>query len=155
MNVLILETTPLLLSEHWALSLTRSDARVLEMYERHYSANPVKNGKRKEIGPPGHYIALMTASLDALFVWSRERYRRDGQTGINCTVFRNESNVLSSILIQEAMQIAWKRWPGIRLFTFVNGQKIRSVNPGYCFKVAGWRTCGLTKTGLVILEADN
>jgi hypothetical protein len=28
--------------------------------------------------------------------------------------------------------------PG-RMYTYVNPAKIRSINPGYCFKQAGWR----------------
>ena len=40
---------------------------------------------------------------------------------------------------------AWKRWPGERLYTYVDPKKIKSTNPGYCFKVCGWRKCGVTK----------
>lgn len=41
----------------------------------------------------------------------------------------------------------------MRLFTYVEPGKIRSTNPGYCFKKAGWRACGRNKTGkLVLLE---
>jgi hypothetical protein len=29
---------------------------------------------------------------------------------------------------------------------------VRSTNPGFCFLVAGWRRCGRTKGGLLILE---
>ena len=68
------------------------------------------------------------------------------------TVFRNEGPLLSSDLIREACGIAWERWPGERLFTHVNPSKVQSTNPGYCFLRAGWRRCGKTKGGLVILE---
>jgi len=44
------------------------------------------------------------------------------------------------------------KWPGERLYTYVNSHKIRSTNPGYCFLRAGWRKCGMTKGGLIILE---
>jgi hypothetical protein len=51
------------------------------------------------------------------------------------------------------MSIAWQRWPGERLYTYVNPRKVKSENPGYCFKVAGWTTCGTTKwRKLTILE---
>jgi hypothetical protein len=42
-----------------------------------------------------------------------------GQRGVNCAVFRNESSVLSSELIREACGLAWTRWPGERLYTYV------------------------------------
>jgi hypothetical protein len=74
--------------------------------------------------------------------------------GVNCAVFRNESKLLrSSELILQAEQIAWKKWPGQRLFTFVNAGKVKSTNPGYCYLMAGWRKCGITKSKkLIILE---
>jgi hypothetical protein len=55
-------------------------------------------------------------------------------------------------LIAEAMQAAWLRWPGERLYTFINPAKVRSANPGYCFLRAGWQRCGITSRGLVIFE---
>lgn len=77
----------------------------------------------------------------------------DGQAGVNCTIFRNESDCLASDLIIEAEQWAWERWPGERLFTYVNPLKIKSGNPGYCFQCAGWQKCGVSKVNkLIILE---
>jgi hypothetical protein len=36
----------------------------------------------------------------------------------------------------------------------VNPRRVRSSNPGYCFQLAGWRRCGITKIRkLLILEA--
>ena len=90
---------------------------------------------------------LLNQTCNALWCW-----RNVEGEGVNCSVFRNESNTLSSELIQEACDIAWLKWPGKRLFTFVNPQKIKSVNPGCCFKKAGWKSCGMSKAGLHILE---
>jgi len=128
------------------------DVRALGLYRRHYSARRYRAGRRNtKIAGPGEHMALMTASCDALFVWKKYR-SLDGQQGICCSVFRNEGNVLSSELIREACAHAWRRWPGERLYTYVNPRKVRSTNPGYCFLQAGWRKCGRTKGGLVILE---
>jgi hypothetical protein len=71
---------------------------------------------------------------------------------VNCSVFRNESAFLSSRPIEEGCDLAWRRWPGARLYTYEHPFKSCSTNPGYCFLVAGWRRCGLTKGGLVIPE---
>jgi hypothetical protein len=93
---------------------------------------------------------------DALFCWKRYAggVSRDGkQVGVVCSVFRNEGPVLSSLLIREASAHAWERWPGERLYTYVNPAAIRSTNPGYCFKQAGWRPAGTSADGsLLILE---
>ena len=97
-------------------------------------------------------MALIAPSLDALFVW-RKFKSADGQEGVNCSVFRRENGIKASEMIKAAMQKAWERWPGERLFTYVNPRKIKSQNPGACFLKAGWKRCGLTKWNkLQILE---
>jgi hypothetical protein len=126
------------------------EARML--FHRHYSHRVYKDGRNPLLFcGPGAKLVLLTAQSDALFVW-RKFISMNDQTGINCAVFRNESKTKSSILILEACDIAWNKWPGERLYTYVNPRKIRSVNPGYCFKQAGFKTCGKTKKGLIILE---
>lgn len=82
------------------------------------------------------------------------KFRDDsGQTGVNCSVFRNEGPHLSSYLILEAEKFAQKRWPNERFYTYINADKINSENPGFCFKMAGWSLCGKTKINkLLILE---
>lgn len=122
------------------------------MLNRHYSAIHYLHKRPKLFVGPGQKMVLMTSDGSALFVW-RKFIDRSGQTGVNCAVFRNEGPHLSSLLIREAEELAWQRWPGERLYTYVNAKKIRSTNPGYCFKMAGWRVCGETVAKkLVILE---
>lgn len=148
------EQNPGKASRHWYLGHD-GDPRGLTLYERHYSCRRYRDGRsRRFFCGPGEKIVLLTKKADALFVWRRQRYSIDGQEGVNCSIFRNEGKVKSSRLIREAMEIAWRRWPGERLYTYVSPSRIRSVNPGYCFKQAGWKICGMTKTQrLVILEA--
>ena len=78
------------------------------------------------------------------------------QAGINCAVFRNEGSIYgrSSELIEEAKRLAWERWPGERLYTFINPKKVRHKrDPGRCFLRAGFDYCGVTKKRkLLILE---
>lgn len=135
------------------LQVRDGDAACLLLFGRHYSKYHYKDGRKpKRFVGPGERIVLVTQCGKAMFVW-RKFIDASGQQGINCSVFRNESNHLSSHLINEAVKIAWQRWPGERLYTYVNAAKIISVNPGYCFKVAGWKVCGQTKARkLLILE---
>jgi hypothetical protein len=86
-----------------------------------------------------------------MWVW-RKFIDASGQQGINCAVFRNESTHQSSLLVQQADQIADVVWPDSRHYTYVNGKAVRSRNPGFCFLRAGWKRCGHTKGGLLILE---
>ena len=55
-------------------------------------------------------------------------------------------------MILAAEELAWRRWPGERLYTYVAPWMVHSSNPGYCFQVAGWRKCRTTARELVELE---
>ncbi len=142
----------MILDFHW-FPVHDGDARARALYVRHYSARRYKNGRpRRCFVGPGEKLVLLTVPCNALFVW-RKFISDDGQQGVNCAVFRNEGPVLSSMLIREACKWAWEKWPGERLYTYVNDTKVKSPNPGYCFKQAGWRVCGRNKSGkLTILE---
>lgn len=128
------------------------DLDCLDLYERHYSCYQYADGReRKLFVGPGEKVVLRTERADALFVW-RNFIDDSGQDGINCAVFRNESSHRSSDLIRQADAIADCLWPDRRHYTFVRAEAVRSTNPGFCFQQAGWRKCGMTKSGLVILE---
>lgn len=124
-----------------------------KLFDRHYSRYRYADGRTPKLFVgPGEKEVLITKDALAMFVW-RKFISGDGQQGVNCAVFRNEGPSLSSRLILDAEEIAWIRWPGERLFTYVSTTKLRSTNPGACFKYAGWKKCGITKVNkLVILE---
>ncbi len=99
-------------------------------------------------------MVLITADARALFVWRKFISDAD-EAGVNCAVFRNEGTESgrSSELIKCADSIAWQRWPGERLYTYVDPAKIRHKrDPGRCFIRAGYHRCGTTKTGKLIFE---
>lgn len=134
--------------------------RFADLYRRHYSCHQHADQRRSQYGyrnrnlvlGPGEKMALLTPDWQAAFGW-RKFVDKSGQAGVNCAFFRNESTLLSSWLILEAEKIAWQRWPGERLYTYVNTTAIKSSNPGYCYLKAGWRKCGYTKVNkLLILE---
>ena len=146
----------------WILSRD-GDPLAFALYSRHYSFRRYTDGRRQIPGNrhkrlfvgPGEKMVLITRFFDALFVW-RKFIDKSGQEGINCAVFRNESDQLSSDLILDAEHWAALRWPGQRLYTYVNSRKIQSTNPGYCFKQAGWQVIGRTKKlKLHILSKDS
>lgn len=147
-----------LASRHW-LFTRDGDPRGLALYERHYSCRRYQDGRvRRLFCGPGQKTVLISPRGDALLVW-RRFIDDSGQRGVNCAVFRNEGTVLSSRLLREGMAVAWERWPGERLYTYVDPRRVgqRNVsghNPGYCFLRAGWRRCGRTKSRrLLILES--
>jgi len=123
------------------------------IFDRHYSRRQTRRQNEKQFVGPGEPMVLITPNADALFVW-RKFINQDNQPGVNCAVFRNEGPYLSSLLIEEACRLAWQKWPGERLYTYVDARKIRSTNPGACFIKAGWTRLKTRtkKRGLVVLE---
>ncbi len=145
-SVPLLGTTTMTGSTFWRRSRD-GDGLGLALHRRHYSHRRYRDGRDP---------ALFAHDDDALFVW-RKFIDASGQQGVNCAAFRNESPHRASSMILDAETWARDRWPGERLYTYVNPRQIRSTNPGYCFKMAGWSTCGITKgrRPLVILEKEN
>ena len=117
---------------------THFDPEMAALADRHYSRRTV--GARQFLYS-GKKIVIRNTEGTILFgwVWPDDDKRMDGQTGYNCAIFRNESSRKSSDIILECEVIAVARWGLRRMYTYVNPAKIASVNPGYCFKMAGWK----------------
>jgi hypothetical protein len=117
------------------------------IFDNHYSRYHYADGRKPKLFVgPGEKLVLMTPDAGALFIWRKFR-SADRQVGINCAVFRKEfSEYQASDLILEAMKLAWQRWPGERLYTYVNPRLVRRKrDPGRCFIRAGWKQCGISK----------
>lgn len=147
---------PVFFADGW-VEVKDGDSTAEGLHMRHYSRHAYKRVKRGLIVGPGFKLVLIWHDASALFAWRKERFRADGQAGVNCAVFRNEGAALSSDLIRAADVIADRRWPGERHFTFVDAQvtaarRSRHAQPGACFIHADWRVCGETAKGLTILE---
>ena len=117
---------------------THFDPEMAALADRHYSRRT--RGARQFLFS-GRKIVIRDPEGTLLFGWvfPDPKYRMDGQEGYNCAIFRNESKRLSSEVILECEEIAFARWGSGRCYTYVNPGKIQSCNPGYCFKMAGWK----------------
>lgn len=137
----------------WHLS-HRADVRALPLADRHYSRQ--KPGSPQFV-QPARCLILLTAKADALWVTVypfAEYVKHAWPTAWQCSMFRNESDQLSSELIVEA--VAATRWkygdpPEQGMLTFVAADKIRSTNPGYCYLMAGFQKAGHAKDGKLAL----
>lgn len=143
---------PFLFGDGWQ-AVRDGDDTCRHIFDRHYSRYRYADGRKSKLFVgPGEKMVLLWPDARALFVW-RKFISADGQDGVNCAVFRNEGAGLSSKLIRQADAMADGRWPGQRHYTYVNPRAVRSSNPGYCFLMAGWRRCGITKERqLLVLE---
>lgn len=136
---------------HWMVT-HKGDKTCRMLADRHYS--------RQNIGHPmftrpGKNLVLRTADAKAVWVtWSG--IRDDGLDAWECTIFRNETDIISSELIKEAVTATLERWgtpPKDGIITYVWAEKVNSVNPGYCYKKAGWKVIGKSKVrGLILLQ---
>ncbi|SRR5258707_903378 len=100
--------------------------------------------------PPGQTIVLLADQ--AVWGW----WRPDPASGIRalnnldgwtCTIFRNEGEILSSVLVLDAEQAiaeAGYNCGPDGMLTYVWRAKVRSQNPGCCYKKAGWRRIGVS-----------
>lgn len=112
--------------------------------DRHYSRRTVGS---PQFMPPGQTLVLVADR--AVFGWWRPDpssgiVAMNGLDGWTCTIFRNESQALSSRLIldaERALRATHDCGPA-GMLTYVWDAKIRSANPGCCFKRAGWRAVG-------------
>lgn len=139
----------------WYLSNT-TDPEVRPLADRHYSRQKI--GSRRFV-PPGRALVLKTQPVDAYWVTSwpfAEFVKHEWAGAFICTAFRNEGKLLSSDLIKQAVSATIWKYPDIPelgMITFVDMQKIRRGNPGYCFQMAGFRKVGKTKVrGLIALQ---
>jgi hypothetical protein len=111
------------------------------MRDRHYST---KYPGGRTVGPPGRRLVLVSHDGRALWVthWPEPHLALDGFDALRCTVFRREGRrrERASVLITAAMQLSEDvlgRAPDGWL-TYVEPAKVRSQEPGYCFKMAGF-----------------
>lgn len=140
----------------WQLS-HRADPRSVALADRHYSRQ--KPGTPQFV-PPGRCMVLYakTASGEAVWVtsWPFAQYVKHAWAGAwTCSIFRNEGAALSSELIRQAVACTRAFFgdpPALGIITFVLPRAIRSINPGACFKHAGWQTCGAAKDGKPCLQ---
>lgn len=119
------------------------------MADRHYNRQKVG---AKQFVPPGACLVLLTKPEDAMWItsWPKPEYTKHDWPGAwICSNFRNESPVLSSLLIREAVAATRTEWPEVPdmgMVTFVDPKKVRHKrDPGRCFKKAGFRLVGMTK----------
>jgi len=118
-----------------------------ELADRHYSRQTVG---ASGIMPPGKRFLLWHDSVLGKAVWGVCRNQFLGEWRFRNTIFRNESEHLSSSMIIEATRVTYEVWlrrykalPSERLTTeidIVATAKRRSKHKpaGYCYLMAGW-----------------
>lgn len=130
----------------------KGDQACRMLADRHYSRQTIGD---KQFCRPGKNLVLRTPGADAVWVtW--KGIRDDGLEALECTIFRNESPHLSSDMIRYAIAATIEKWGGLPrdgLITYVDEDKVRSSNPGFCFLKAGFKKIGRSKVrGLLLFQ---
>lgn len=130
----------------------KGDVSCRLLADRHYSR---QTAGHPLFTRPGRNLVLRTARGDAVWVTWRG-IRDDGLDAWECTLFRNESKCLSSDMVRWAVvatHAEWGSFPRDGMITYVASDKVRSTNPGCCYKKAGWKRIGESKKrGLILLQ---
>lgn len=150
---------PSLIHDGW-MELKDGDDSCRSIFDRHYSRTVYADGRRPKLFVgPGEKMVLMRADGSGLFAW-RRFISRDGQQGVNNSIYRKEGPELASALLLDAMALAWNRWPGERLYTYIDPAKVKPTMVrgypvwGYCYFKAGWKFVGVSKSGKIILAVE-
>lgn len=123
-----------------------------KLADRHYSRRKIGSD---QFMPPGQTVILLGSDHKAVFGWHRPHpdsgiELMSGMDGWTCTIFRNEGKRRSSDLILDAEDFLKKVHPDCGpdgFLTYVFRDKVRSKNPGCCFKKAGWKKIGESADG--------
>ena len=130
----------------------RADPRCVALADRHYSRQKVGS---PQFVPPGRCLVLYTQTPtgEAVWVtsWPFAEYVKHAWAGAwVCSIFRNERAALSSDLITGAIaatRFHYGEPPALGCITFVKPDAVRSTNPGFCFRKAGFKRVGAAKDG--------
>jgi hypothetical protein len=121
------------------------DPECAALADNHYSR---RTPGSPQFMPPGQTWILKLPG--AVWGWWRPHpsagiVPMNGLNGWTCTIFRNTSEYLSSDLVLAAETSLRESGLGCGpdgMLTYVWDSKVRSTNPGFCYKKAGWHVAG-------------
>lgn len=136
------------------LEVSRFLPRGAALADQHYNRQTVGS---PQFSPPGKLLVLLTDCGGAVWTSVWQGYAQHQWRGAWAnSIFRNETAILSSLLIREAVaatRAAWGEPPPLGMVTFVDAQKTRRKrDPGRCYRKAGFRHVGFTAGGLYVLQ---
>ena len=137
---------------------TPFDAECAALADRHYARQTV--GSNQFMGN-GKKLVLRDTEGTIVFGWLWSAFRKDGEQGYNCAIFRKESaDRRASDVILEAEQKAVDKWGPNRAFTFIDPMEVPPTFVrglpcwGWCFYKAGWHFVKTTASGKHLLEKE-
>jgi hypothetical protein len=125
------------------------DREARGLFARH--ASSIGGAKRRLSRLTGQ-LTLVTHQGDALAVFRRAFNRSLGKHAIDVVAFRNEGHFRSASLLREAIEL-WvrPRWSAEPLIACVHGQRLVATNPGYPFRLTGFRRLPVETDNRILL----
>jgi hypothetical protein len=147
---------------HWRYSTSgKYDVDGVRLVRGHYSR---RKPNSPQFMPPGETIVLVNSERTAVWGWWRPHpsskiVAMNGRDGWTCSVFsyhppQATRPLLASELVLDAERaLAALERDGLTaapcgpdgMLTYVDARKVRSSNPGYCYKLVGWVRVGRAK----------
>lgn len=140
------------------MRVSAADPLVRVMADRHY---PRQKAGSRFFSPPGRKVVFSLPTRDAYWITLHQQHVDHAWPGAwCCSAFRNESSVLSSELVVEALAATRALWgdpPAEGMITFVDPtatarRRGRRSLPGHCFRVLGFAEVGSTGSGKLCLH---
>jgi hypothetical protein len=139
-----------------------TEPAILEIVRAHYShrdnieKRPRTEKTSKTWWSNARLVVFSDVERTLVFAWQwpKDGIRKDGQNGYNNTLFHRseQCSYKASDIILAAERAVVDHWGPNRAYTYVDADKIQSVNPGYCYKMAGWKFIKVSKSGKPLLE---
>jgi len=138
-----------------------TEESILAMVRNHYShrsnvaARPRTAKTGKTWWSNAKLIVFSDPDRTLVFAWQwpRTEFRADKQEGFNNTLFHRSDRCTAkaSEIILAAERAVIAHWGPSRAYTYVDPEEV-SANPGYCYKVAGWKFVKIAASGKHLLE---
>jgi len=130
--------------------VSKGDIRARGIADRHYSRQKIGT---PQFTRPGNNLVMLLEDCSSLWVsWKPangiKRMDNAGEV-YECTIFHKDGGGVASELIKGAIEVTEELWgkPKDGWITYIADKKVQSVNPGYCFKKAGFIHSGRNKKG--------
>lgn len=136
------------MSSPWTLSW-RADPVGRDVADRHYNRQSIG---AQDFVPPGRCLVLTAPGALWVTSWPYQEFTKHEWAGawVSSTFRRESGDVLASDLIRAAVAATRWKWPNVPdlgMVSFVNPRLIRHKrDPGRCYRKAGFRLVGETKT---------
>lgn len=136
--------------KHWIERLDHDPAIKNTLKENNIKCY-FKASKCSRFTGPNQRMILTTPNRKAIMIFKRRKSIL-GYYGIQCILFVNNSVLLSSELINDALNLVFLQWPEQIFYVYIDSKKYKIGSAGFWFEKAGCKLVHITTDGIHIYE---